>query len=78
MNVHVHVLVLEGVDTFDSTRPHDLGATWHIRGLNRLSAMPPRLVREGTVEEQCVIMMPDGCGKLVELKPISTERLLAR
>lgn len=29
--------------------------------------MPPQVIREGTIEEQHIAMMPDGCGNKVEL-----------
>jgi extradiol dioxygenase family protein len=41
-------------------------------------SMTPQVIRKGTVEEQCIMMMPDGCGNIVELKSIPAERLFAR
>ena len=41
-------------------------------------SMAPQVIRAGTVEEQCSMMMPDGCGNVVELKSIPQERLFAR
>ena len=39
--------------------------------------MSPRLIREGTIEAQHIMMMRDGCGNIVELKSIPSERLFA-
>ena len=41
-------------------------------------SMAPQVIREGTVEEQRIMMMPDGCGNIVELKSIDPERVFAR
>ena len=41
-------------------------------------SMPPQTIRAGTVEEQRIMMMPDGCGNVVELKSIDPERVFAR
>jgi extradiol dioxygenase family protein len=41
-------------------------------------SMPPQTIRAGTVEEQRIMMMPDGCGNVVELKSIAPERVFAR
>jgi len=41
-------------------------------------SMAPQVIREGTVEEQRIMMMPDGCGNVVELKSIDPERVFAR
>jgi len=40
--------------------------------------MAPQTIRAGTVEEQRIMMMPDGCGNVVELKSIPPERVFAR
>ncbi len=40
-------------------------------------SMPPQVIRAGTVEEQKIVMMPDGCGNIVELKSISADRVFA-
>ena len=41
-------------------------------------SMAPQTIRAGTVEEQRIMMMPDGCGNIVELKSIAPERVFAR
>ena len=41
-------------------------------------SMTPQVIREGTVEEQAIMMMPDGCGNIVELKSIARDRVFAR
>jgi extradiol dioxygenase family protein len=41
-------------------------------------SMTPQTIRAGTVQEQRIMMMPDGCGNVVELKSIPPERLFAR
>ncbi|MBT6278388.1 MAG: glyoxalase [Chromatiales bacterium] len=39
--------------------------------------MAPQVIRAGTVEEQRIMMMRDGCGNIVELKSIPPERVFA-
>lgn len=57
-------------------------ATWHSMAEELQSAgveftMTPRVIREGTVEEQHIMMMKDGCGNIVELKSIPPDRVFA-
>jgi extradiol dioxygenase family protein len=40
--------------------------------------MPPQTIRAGTVEEQQIMMLPDGCGNVVEFKSIAPQRVFAR
>ena len=56
--------------------------SWHeiverLRAAKIEFSMPPQVIREGTVEEQHIAMIPDGCGNIVELKSISQERVFA-
>ena len=41
-------------------------------------SMPPQTIRSGTVEEQRIMMFPDGCGNIVEFKSIPPSRVFAR
>ena len=40
--------------------------------------MQPQTIRTGTVEEQHIMMFPDGCGNIVEFKSIPADRVFAR
>ncbi|MEM7406239.1 MAG: VOC family protein [Pseudomonadota bacterium] len=40
--------------------------------------MVPQTIRPGTVGEQRIMMMKDGCGNIVEFKSITPERVFAR
>jgi uncharacterized protein len=40
-------------------------------------SMAPQTIREGTVEEQRIMMFPDGCGNIVEFKSIPHSRVFA-
>jgi len=40
-------------------------------------SMPPQTIRAGTVEEQRIMMFPDGCGNIVEFKSIPAARVFA-
>lgn len=40
-------------------------------------SMPPQTIRAGSVEEQHIMMFPDGCGNIVELKSIPDTRVFA-
>lgn len=40
-------------------------------------SMPPQIIRQGTVEEQHIMMFPDGCGNIVEFKSIPQPRVFA-
>ena len=40
-------------------------------------SMPPQTIRAGTVEEQHIMMFPDGCGNIVEFKSIPAHRVFA-
>lgn len=39
--------------------------------------MQPQTIRAGTIEEQHIMMMKDGCGNIVEFKSIPPERVFA-
>ena len=40
--------------------------------------LAPHVHRAGTVGEQRILMLPDGCGNVVELKSIPPERMFAK
>jgi extradiol dioxygenase family protein len=40
-------------------------------------SMAPQVIRSGTIEEQHIMMMPDGCGNIVEVKSISPDQVFA-
>ena len=40
--------------------------------------MQPQTIRAGTVEEQHIMMFPDGCGNIVEFKSIPLDRVFAQ
>ena len=55
---------------------------WHALAARLRSAveftMEPQTIRQGTVEEQHIMMFPDGCGNIVELKSIPGSRVFAQ
>jgi uncharacterized protein len=55
---------------------------WHaivakLRAADIEFSMAPQVIRADTIEEQHIVMMPDGCGNIVELKSIASDRVFA-
>ena len=50
----------------------------HLTQADTPFSMTPRVIRAGTIEEQRIMMMPDGCGNIVELKSLPKDRVFAK